>query len=233
MSKKILITGGTRGIGFSTAKKFFTNKHRVIVLANDFSNFKLGKRGEIHQINFDLRNVNDIKKLPKQIGDVDILINNAAVFKALTYDNYPENEKIETLKVNIEAPVELIKEFSKGMIKKGHGRIINVASIAGEIGHSDIWYGASKAALINITKSFSKSLGPKGIVVNAVAPGPVKTAMLSAIPNKRKLQLKNASITGRYAEPLEIAETIYWLATTAPNYINGICIDINNGAFPR
>jgi len=146
---------------------------------------------------------------------------------------FDSEEKIETLKVNIEAPVELIKEFSTGMIKKGYGRIVNVASIAGEIGHSDIWYGASKAALINITKSFSKSLGRKGIVINAVAPGPVKTDMFGDIPKKRKLQLKNASITGRYAEPLEVAETIYWLATKAPSYINGICIDINNGAFPR
>lgn len=139
----------------------------------------------------------------------------------------------EIIQVNIKAPVALIREISKVMISKGFGRIINNASIAGEIGHPDIWYGITKAGIINMTKSFAKILGPSGIVVNAVAAGPVETEMLKIIPEQRKKDIKNAVYTGRFAYPEEIADTIYWLATESPEYINGTCIDINNGAFPR
>ena len=148
-------------------------------------------------------------------------------------NSYPEEKKQEILSVNLEAPVALIREVSKSMIEKGKGRIVNNASIAGEIGHPDIWYGITKAGMINLTKSFAKLLGPRGIVVNAIAPGPVETAMLAIIPETRRQQLKRAVYTSRLAKPEEVAETIFWLATDCPEYINGICVDINNGAFPR
>ncbi|MDP3695357.1 MAG: SDR family oxidoreductase, partial [Desulfocapsaceae bacterium] len=127
----------------------------------------------------------------------------------------------------------LIREVSKAMIAKGGGRIVNNASIAGEIGHPDIWYGITKAGMINMTKSFAKILGPGGIVINAVAAGPVETEMLDVIPEQRKKDIKSAVYTGRFAYPEEVADAIYWLATECPEYINGTCIDINNGAFPR
>jgi len=87
--------------------------------------------------------------------------------------------------------------------------------------------------MINMTKSFAKLLGSKGIVINAVAAGPVETDMLDVIPEQRKKEIRNAVHTGRFAYPDEVADTIYWLATECPEYINGTCIDINNGAFPR
>src|SRR5690606_29416164 len=113
------------------------------------------------------------------------------------------------------------------MIKKKNGRIINIASIAGEIGHPDVWYGVTKSGMINITKSFAKQLGQYGIVVNAIAPGPVETDMLATIPDDRKVAIKNTVYSGRFARPNEIADTIYWLATDCPEYINGITVDIN------
>jgi len=119
------------------------------------------------------------------------------------------------------------------MISKGWGRIVNNASIAGHIGHPDIWYGATKAGLINMTKSFAKILGGDGIVVNAVAAGPVETDMLHVIPIERRTAIKNTVYTGRFAQPQEVSDTMFWLATDCPEYINGTCIDINNGAFPR
>ena len=80
---------------------------------------------------------------------------------------------------------------------------------------------------------FAKILAKKGIVVNAVAPGPVETDLLKTIPKERKEELKGATYLGRFAKPEEVAEVIYWLATDCPEYVNGICIDVNNGAFPR
>lgn len=137
------------------------------------------------------------------------------------------------MNINLYAPIEFIKYVSKSMIDSGNGRIVNTASIAGQIGHPDIWYGISKAGIINATKSFAKLLGAKGIIINAVAPGPVETDMMNVIPEQRKKDIKSNVYLDRFAKPEEVAKTIYWLATDSPEYINGTCIDINNGAFPR
>jgi 3-oxoacyl-[acyl-carrier protein] reductase len=231
--EKVLITGGNKGIGFATTKEFLSQGYQVYVVARDFSKFNLEKEGSLEKIEFDLAEIAGIPQLAKEIGEVDILINNAGIMHGISYDEYTEEKKDKMLKVNLEAPVALIMEFSHGMIRQGKGRIVNNASIAGEIGHPDIWYGITKAGVINFTKSFAKLLGPKGIVINAVAPGPVETDMLDIIPRERKEGMKQVAFSGRYATPEEIAKTIYWLATDCPEYINGTCVDINNGIFPR
>ena len=232
-NKTVLITGGNKGIGLSTTEKFLNAGNTVIVVARDFNDFKFKCHPGVGTIEFDLKNVAGIPALIAQLSAIDILINNAGIMHALPYDNYPKEKVDEIIKINIEAPVALIKEVSKSMISKGFGRIVNNASIAGEIGHPDIWYGITKAGMINMTKSFAKILGPDGIVVNAVAAGPVETEMLDVIPEQRKKDIKKAVYTGRFAYPDEVANAIYWLATECPEYINGTCIDINNGAFPR
>lgn len=231
--KKVVITGGNKGIGLAITKKFLSSDFEVVIIARNFSNFTLNDKN-IHKVVFDLTQTDKISSLVEQIGEIDVLINDAGVINSLPFDNYPEDKKQYLMKLNLVAPVILITQFSKSMIQKKSGRIVNVASIAGEIGHPDIWYGISKAGIINITKSFAKILGPKGIVVNCVAPGPVEgTAMFSVIPESRKQQLIKSTISQRFAKPEEIANVVYWLSTDAPAHINGVCIDVNNGSFPR
>ena len=232
MKTKVLITGGTKGIGLATVKLFVKNNFEVYAVGRDFSMSTFPKN--YHPVIFDLSHIEAISELYKKIGDIEILINNAGIMNTLPYDHYPSSKKNLILRINLEAPLELIKVFSQGMIQQGHGRIVNTASIAGHIGHPDIWYGITKAGIINVTKSFAQILGPKGIIINAVAPGPTDTDMLhTKIPKERIKNLKKASVLGRIAKPEEIAQTIYWLATKSPNYINGICLDINNGAYMR
>ncbi len=230
--QRVVITGGNKGIGLETTKLFLKSNYEVIVVARDFSNFPL-KNSRIKQKPFDLIEISRIPQLADEIGDIDILINNAGIMNSLPYDNYPENKKEDILKINLEVPVALITSFSKGMIAKGKGRIVNVASIAGEIGHPDVWYGITKAGIINLTKSFAKALGAKGIVINCVAPSVVETDMLNVIPEARREAILKNVVLGRFAKSQEVAETIYWLAIDSPEYINGICIDINNTAFFR
>lgn len=229
----VLITGGNKGIGLALSEKFQRAGFQVKVLARDFSSFALQDCDNVEAITYDLRDVEGIPQLMADIGDVDILINNAGIMHALPFDSYPWQKMDEIIRINIQSPVALIREASRAMIAKGFGRIVNNASIAGEIGHPDVWYGITKAGVINMTKSFAKILGPKGIVINAVAAGPVETDMLAVIPEQRKKEIKNAVYTGRFAFPTEVADAMYWLATDCPEYINGTCIDINNGAFPR
>ena len=139
-----LITGGNKGIGLEITRVLLENGYDIVVLARAFSKFTLpGKNIQI--VKFDLRNISDIPNLVKKIGHVDLLINNAGMLNSVAYDKYPESKKHDLLAINIEAPVALIREFSVSMLKQGNGKIINIASVAGEIGHPDIWYGVSKA----------------------------------------------------------------------------------------
>ena len=232
-NKTVLITGGNKGIGLLTTELFLKAGYHVFVLARDFSNFPLTDNANITTINYDLSEIDGIPALIKQLPEFDILINNAGIMHAAPFNDYPTQKIEQILDINIKAPVALITEVSKAMINNGSGRIVNNASIAGEIGHPDIWYGITKAGMLNITKSFAKLLGPKGIVINAVAAGPVETEMLETIPEPRKRQLKAATHLGRFAYPQEVANTMFWLATDCPEYINGTSIDINNGSFPK
>lgn len=229
--KHVLITGGNKGIGLELTKIFLESGFYVSIVARDFT--KMEKLDNCQFISFDLRNIEQITELAKEIGDIDILVNNAGIMNTFSYDNYPAEKKADLIKINIEAPVELITCFSKSMISKKEGRIVNVASIAGHIGHPDVFYGISKAAMINMTKSFSKILGKHGIVINSVAPGIVETEMLNSIPENRQAAILNSVHSGRFAQAEEIAKTIFWLATESPIYINGTCLDINDGAFLR
>ncbi len=228
MQKRVLITGGNRGIGLELSKMFLSQKYEVIVLARDFKDFELADK--VTCIKFDLNKVELINELVTQIGEIDILINNAGIMYGISLDEYTDNQKEKILNVNMQTPIKLIQEFSK--IMKDGSRIVNNASIAGQIGHPDIWYGVTKAALINATKSFSKIFEGR-IIINAVASSPVETDMLETIPKPRREAFLKSTITKRFAKADEIAKTILWLATESPQYINGTCIDINNGSFAR
>jgi len=232
LNKTVLITGGNKGIGLELTREFLKLEYKIIIIARDFENFEFSKNKQVQMISFDLINIDKISELVATLPDIDVLINNAGVMYALPYDQYP-NDKVETmLKLNIKSPIKLIEEVSKNMLKNGNGRIVNNASIAGQIGHPDIWYGITKAGLINATKSFSKIFDGK-IIINAVAPSPVETDMLHIIPKERREVFLKTVITKKFAQPQEVAKTIIWLATESPEYINGTCIDINNGSFPR
>jgi len=226
LQKTILITGGNKGIGLELTKLFVTQGDRVIVVARDFKNFIYAN--DVTCVEYDLTDIENIPNLITKLGKIDTLINNAGVMYSLPFNDYPQEKVTSMLKLNLEAPVKLIEEC----VKAGASRVVNNASIAGQIGHPDVWYGASKAGLINATKSFAKIFAGK-VIINAVAPSPVETDMLETIPLERREAFLKTVVTGRFATADEVAETIFWLATTSPEYINGTTIDINNGAFQR
>ena len=231
MSKTVLITGGNKGIGLATTELFLNEGYKVIVIGRDFSDFKFDNNKNVEKIQFDISNVSEIPTLVDKLGDIDILENNAGISNGVEYDDYSQDKVDRILKINIEAPVAFIREVSKSFLIKGEGRIVNVASQAAEVGNPDIWYGITKAGLVNVTRSFANLLGKKGIVINAVAPGPVETDMILNSPhNDRFERIKGRVYLNRFAKPIEIAKTIFWLATESPQYINGETIDINNGA---
>ncbi|MBU3016022.1 SDR family oxidoreductase [Poseidonibacter lekithochrous] len=234
MSKKVLITGGNKGIGLAVSRAMLELDYKIIVVARDFKNFALGGLPNVTEIKYDLSNIDGLKDLAKEIGNVDILINNAGFMQPkYSYDNYPKEAKEKILNVDLHAPVELMNLLCENMKAQKSGRIVNVASIAGQIGHPDIWYGIAKAGLINATKIYGKLLGAHGITVNCVAPSPTETDMQKDNSEERKKEFKKTVSSGRFAEPEEVAKAIVWLATECPSYINGVTLDINDCSYSR
>jgi 3-oxoacyl-[acyl-carrier protein] reductase len=228
--KRVIITGGNKGIGLELTLKFLELDYEVIVIARDFSNFEYKKHKNIKTIEFDMNGVEKIPQLVESIGQIDILINNAGVMYTLPYDNYSKEKQESMMNINLYAPIKMIEECAKYM--KNGARIVNNASVAAHTGHPDIWYGITKAGILNATKSFAKIFENK-IIVNAVAPGIIATEMQEVNSKERKEAFIKNSISKRAGYPDEVAQTMLWLATDAPEYINGTCIDINGGAYPR
>ena len=226
-----LVTGAGRGIGLATAKAFLNAGWRVLALDRDFSRFDA--TGDVERIQFDLTNIAGIGALIALIGRIDTLVNNAGTLYCEPYDAIPEAHKREILAVNLEAPVALITALAPQMTTRGTGRIVNVGSVAAFTGHPDLWYGITKAGILNLTKSWAAQLGRHGILVNAVAPGPTHTDMYEQLPQSRKDMVSRTVYSGRAARPEEVAAAILWLGTSSPEYVNGTTLDCNNGSYPR
>jgi NAD(P)-dependent dehydrogenase (short-subunit alcohol dehydrogenase family) len=223
-----LITGAGRGIGLATARAFHKAGWKVLALDRDFSGFDL----DVERIEFDLRQLSKIKGLVEK-KEIDTLVNNAGVLFCDPYDAIPEEHKREVLTVNIEAPAALITALAPQMKARKSGRIVNVGSVAAFTGHPDLWYGITKAGILNLTKAWAKELGPHGVLVNAVAPGPTQTAMYDQLPQSRKEGVMRSVYSGRVCMPDEVAAAILWLGSACPEYVNGTTLDVNNGSYPR
>jgi 3-oxoacyl-[acyl-carrier protein] reductase len=182
---------------------------------------------------YELTDLAGIPALIERLGEIDILVNNAGIQTAVSIDRYTDEQRTRILRVNLEAPVELIKAVAPGMKNRGSGRIINLASVASYTAHTDLWYGVTKAGVVSFTRSFAAHLGPHGIQVNAVAPGPVETDLLKRAQPERIEALMKAVYTRRVGKPEEVAEAIRWLALEAPVTINGAVLDITDGCFLR
>ncbi len=228
--KTALITGAGRGIGLATARGFVKAGWRVIALDKDFSSFDLE---EADRIEFDLRELARIPEILEDKGEIHTLVNNAGVLYCEPYDAIPEAHRKEILAVNLEAPAALIAAIAPQMRRRRSGRIVNVASVAAFTGHPDLWYGITKAGILNLTKSWARELGPHGVLVNAVAPGPTQTAMYDQLPASRKDGVMKSVYSGRVCQPEEVAAAIVWLGTACPEYVNGTTLDVNNGSYPR
>jgi NAD(P)-dependent dehydrogenase (short-subunit alcohol dehydrogenase family) len=233
----VLITGATRGIGYATAKRLLARGAHVLALGRDFSTFDLTS-AHCTRVPFDLRAVDAIESLCNSLPPIDVVVNNAAMLTAQPFESYTPHDRRDLIATNIEAPAELIRCLAPKMIARTSeatikGRVINVASVAGFGGHPDVWYGASKGAILNLTKSLARLYGPQGVMVNAVAPGPTKTTMFDRLPQSRIDEFERLVFAKRFAAPDEIAQVIEWLALDAPEYVNGSCVDAASGGYLR
>jgi 3-oxoacyl-[acyl-carrier protein] reductase len=223
---KAIVTGGNKGICLAISKKLLAKAYEVHVLSR--SGIDSAPPGIIPW-ETDISDYDQTMRIVDRIGPVDVLVNNAGIMNAKTASDYGNDDILHILNVNLITSVRLSVRLAERMANQGGGRIVSMGSIAGEIGHPDIWYGISKAGLVNAMRSIARTFGARGVVANSVAPGPVETEMMRNIPQDRKDRLKAATISQRFSTAEEVAETLCWLATDAPASINGEVIDINNG----
>lgn len=236
---KVLITGGSRGIGRATALSFAREGCDVAVNYLHSANKAREVVEEIESvgrkaiaIRADVSISDDCEMMVEQVveafGRIDVLVNNAGVFpRHFKIIEITEEEWDWMLSINLKGTFNVTKLVVPWMIERRFGRIINVASIAGKSGGTvGVAYAASKAGIIGFTRALARELAPYGITVNAVAPGPVDTDFLSPEFKEKAAKL---SPQGRIAKPEEIAHTIVFLAEN--DHITGEVINVNGGRY--
>lgn len=229
-SRAALVTGTAQGIGRSIARELGAAGVRVVGI--DIKPHASRSIDEV--IVADLSLVEECQRVLSEAGPVDILVNNAAILVQEPLETFGMGDYDRVMAVNLRAPFLLGRELGPAMAERGWGRIVNISSIGARTGGlaDSAVYSAAKAGLISFTKNFARNLGPRGVTVNAIAPGAILTPMAAAI-FEREPHLE-AIITadiplGRFARPAEVATVVAFLASDEASYINGATIDVNGG----
>lgn len=241
--KVAIITGGSRGIGFATADKFLQEGATVILTASsqDSADKAVALLKEKHPdsivagISPDLSSLSSVREAfrsaTEKYGCVDILVNNAGVSESTPFTEYTEETFDKVMDLNVKGVFNATRAASECMIARGNGVILSTSSMVSICGQpSGFAYPASKFAVNGLTVSLARELGPKGIRVNAVAPGITRTDMMKAVPKEVIEPLINQIPLRRLGEPEDIANAFVFLASDEASYITGVVLSVDGMA---
>ena len=223
-----IITGSARGIGLAIKQTLIAASHQVIGIDKEASG--------ADTIACDLSDPAQItatfEQIIQQFGTPQILVNNAGIYLVKPWDQLTADDFDQTIAINTRAQFLLSQLFAKALIvQQLPGNIVNMSSVVGQNGSSDIAYGASKGAVLAMTKSLAKALAPHNIRVNAVAPGPIDTVMAARIPADRMEGYKAGIAMKRLGTAAEVAQAVAFLTSEQASYITGAVLNVDGGLY--
>lgn len=237
--KTVIITGGARGIGRETALEFLKAGARVLIADFDVEAGRetlaeLQKLGEADFIQVDVTNREQVQAMVdrarEKFGSVDVLVNNAGITMDGFLVRMEKKQWDKVIDVNLTGVFNCTQAAVKVMMEQGGGCILNASSVVGVYGNvGQTNYAATKAGVIGMTMSWAKELGPKGIRVNAVAPGFIATDMTARVPQKVLDMMREKTPLGRLGQPGDIARAYVFLASDAASFVTGQVLGVDGG----
>jgi len=240
--KKAIVTGGGRGIGRAIALALAGEGADVAVLDMDESGARetaalieeMGRNALVMPV--DVSGFSAVKTVIDEIislwGSIDVVVNNAGITRDNLLIRMSEEDWDSVITVNLKGAFNLSKATARSMMKQRSGCIVNIASIVGMMGNAgQVNYAASKGGLIALTKALAKEMAPRGIRVNAVAPGFIATEMTDKIPEKIREQMIAAIPLGRMGTPEDIAGVVTYLTSPVAAYITGQVLVVDGGMY--
>ena len=240
--KVALVTGAAQGIGKAVALLLARNGADIVV-----SDINLEKANETAKevqalgrkalaIKVDVAKLDDVEKMAEailaQFGQIDILVNNAGIARDKLILRMTEEDWDAVLNINLKGTFNCTKAIVRYMSKQKSGKIVNIASVVGEMGNAgQANYAASKAGVIGFTKTIAREFAQRGLNVNAIAPGYIETPMTDALPDKAKEELKRLIPLDRLGKPEDVAEAVLFLVSESANYITGQVLNVNGGIY--
>ena len=237
MSKIVLVTGASRGIGLEAAKHFSKEGYKVIGTSRgDFNLGDLIGDDSAISVQLDLMSKQSIKNLFADLKSQDllpsVLVNNAGITKDQLFMRMKDEDWDDVIETNLNGLFRVTKAFIKPMVKNKFGRVINISSVAGLMGNSgQVNYSSSKSAMVGFSRSLAKELGSRNITSNVIAPGFIETDMTTFLNDDEKAEVSKNIPMKRFGTVEDVARCIVFLASDEANYITGQTISVDGGLF--
>ena len=237
MSKIVLVTGASRGIGLEAAKHFSKEGYKVIGSSRgDFNLGELIGDESAISVQLDLMSKESIQNLFADLKSEDllpsVLVNNAGITKDQLFLRMKDEDWDDVIETNLNGLFRVTKVFIKPMVKNKFGRVINISSVAGLMGNSgQVNYSSSKSAMVGFSRSLAKELGSRNITSNVVAPGFIETDMTTFLNDDEKVEVSKNIPMRRFGTVEDVAKCIVFLASDEANYITGQTISVDGGLF--
>ncbi len=235
--RKILITGATGGIGSELVKLYNSHNYFVLAFGTNVKKLNLLKdkyKDKIEVFSCDMKNNEDIRstfeKNKSQLNDIDILVNNAGITRDNLFIRLSDSDWEDVMNVNFIAHTVICKIVLRGMMKKRWGRIVSISSDAAKIGNpGQANYVSSKGALEAFTKTIANEVAKRGITVNCVAPGFIKTEIIDTIDSSTLDDMVKMIPTGQIGLASDVANAVFFLTSEESSYITGQILHVNGG----